>query len=424
MTSVRPPNPLAATLRTLARRFGEDKLAQTAGSLTFTTLISLVPMLAVALAVFTAFPAFDKMQSQMHFQMAQSMLPGTISDKVYGYLSQFASTAKGLGFVSVLFLIFTATSTMLTVDKALNSIWRTPRPRPLAQRVLLYWAALTLGPIVLGASLAAMSVVASAHSGLIAQLPGGASVLMTLASWAIMGFALAALYRFVPNTEVFWRDALMGGMVAAVLFNLAGRGLAWYFSQVPTYTAVYGTFATLPLFLLWMYVSWMVVLVGAIIAAYLPALRVRAVRLDAYAGAEFLLAVRMLQELAGARSGPENGLKAIVLARRLRVDPLQLQRLLAVLERLGWVGRVVPLAGGRRRWALICDPDSTLLGPLIDAVLLDQRQADRVSENLGRILSEEERAWTLASVLDGEPARLIDDGPSTFATTSPSLPSD
>lgn len=421
MARLLPSDTLIATLRTLARRFGEDKLAQTAGSLTFTTIISLVPMLTVALAVFTAFPAFDHIQDKMHLQLTQSMLPEAISDKVYGYLAQFASKAKGLGLISVLFLIFTATSTMLTVDKALNSIWRTPRPRSLAQRILLYWAALTLGPIVLGASLAAMSVVASEHGGLIRQLPGGATLLMTLVSWSLMGAALAALYQFVPNTQVAWRDALIGGMVAAVLFNLAGRGLAWYFTQVPTYTAVYGTFATFPLFLLWMYISWIVVLFGAMIAAYLPALRVRAVPLDAYAGAEFLLTVRVLQELAGARSGT-TGVEVMPLARRLHVDPLQLQQLLALLEGLGWVGRVVPLGRGATRWALLCDPQQTPLGPLIDAVLLNQDRAAQVSESLARMLSDEERSWTLSSVLDAAPEQFTD-ALSASPTTSPSLPS-
>ena len=417
MSRLRPSDTLIASLRTLARRFGEDNLAQTAGSLTFTTLISLVPLLTVALAVFTAFPAFDKMQGQVQAHLAQSMLPAAISGKVYGYLSQFAAKAKGLGLVSVVVLIVTATSMMLTVDKALNAIWRTPRPRPLAQRVLLYWAGFTLGPLVLGASIGLMTYVAGAHRGLIRQIPGGGDVLLSLASWAVMAAALGAMYRYIPNTEVKWRDALVGGVVAALAFNLGGRALAWYFVQIPTYTAVYGTFATLPLLLLWIDWSWMVALVGAMIAAYLPSLRVRAVRMDAYAGAEFLTAIRVLQILSAARQAPDCGVGAADLSQRLRIDPLQLQGLLGVLDKLGWIGRVAAKGKGPAHWALLCDPRTTQIGPLVDALLLEKTQATRISALLGHILSDEERGLTLERLLDPKFSG------SASATTSPSRPS-
>ena len=399
MPRLRPSETLIASLRTLARRFAQDNLGQTAGSLTFTTLISLVPLLTVMLAVFTAFPAFDRMQGQIQAHLTQSMLPEGISDKVYHYLSDFASKAKSLGAVSVVFLIVTATSMMLTVDRALNAIWRTPRPRPLAQRVLLYWAGFTLGPLVVGASIGLMSYVAGAHRGLLHHLPGGASALLTLASWALMAVALAALFRFIPNTEVRWRDALIGGVVAALSFSLTGRALAWYFASVTTYTAVYGTFATLPLLLLWLYFSWIAVLVGAMIAAYLPSLRVRAIRLDGYAGAEFLSAVGVLKLLYAARQAPDCGLSAADLSRRLRIDPLQLQELLTVLEHLGWVGKVAAKPRSPSRWALLCDPQATSLGPLIDALLLDKQRAARASALLGHMLSDEERDWSLARLL-------------------------
>ena len=420
MSRLRPSEALIASLRTLARRFAQDNLAQTAGSLTFTTLISLVPLLTVALAVFTAFPAFSKLQGQVQAHLTQSMLPDGMSDKVYHYLSDFAAKAKSLGVASVLFLIVTATSMMLTVDRALNAIWRTPRPRPLAQRVLLYWAGFTLGPLVLGASIGLMSYVAGAHRGLLHQLPGGAGTLLSMASWAVMAAALAAMFRFIPNTEVDWRDALIGGLVAALAFSLGGRALAWYFSTVTTYTAVYVTFAALPLLLLWLYFSWIAVLVGAMIAAYLPSLRVRAIRRDGYAGADFLNAVLAVRLLHRAREAPDCGLPSDVLSQRLRMDPLQLRELLTVLESLGWVGRVAPKQRGKSRWALLCDPQTTPIGPLIDALLLDKQRALHASPLLGRMLSDDERDWTLAHLLSEPEAS---NAPSVSATTSPSPPS-
>ncbi|MGC9162097.1 MAG: YihY family inner membrane protein [Thiomonas sp.] len=415
------PEALKASLRTLATRFAQDNLAQTAASLTFTTLISLVPLLTVALAVFTAFPAFDRLQGQLQAHLAQQMLPEGLSDKVTHYLSDFAARAKGLGVVSVIFLILTATSMMLTVDRALNAIWRTPRPRPLAQRVLIYWAGFTLGPLVLGASIGLMSYVAGAHRGLLHHLPGGASVLLSLASWALMAVALAAMFRFIPNTEVQWRDALTGGVVAALAFSLGGRALAWYFSSVTTYTAVYGTFAALPLLLLWIDFSWLAVLVGAMIAAYAPTLRGRAIRHEGYAGAEFLGAVQVLRQLYRARQAPNCGLSAAALSRRLRLDPLQLQDLLTVLERLGWVGKVATADRGPARWALLCDPQTTSIEPLIGALLLDQEHARRTSALLARLFGAEARGCTLDQLLGEQPVK---GAGSASATTSPSLPSD
>jgi membrane protein len=420
MSKLRVVRTLLSSVRTLAKRFAHDNLAQTAASLTFTTLISLVPLLAVALAVLTAFPAFDRLRGQLQAHLAQSMLPAALSDKVFHYLSDFAARAKGLGVVSVIFLIITATSMMLTVDRALNAIWRTPRPRPLAQRVLLYWAGLTLGPLVLGASVALMSYVVAAHRGLLHQLPGGASVVLSLASWSLIALALTAMFRYIPNTEVQWRDALVGGVVAALAFSLGGRALAWYFTTVTTYTAVYGTFATLPLLLLWIDFSWIAVLVGAMIAAYAPSLRGRVTRHDDYPGAAFVCAVRVLEQLDRARQPPDCGLPATVLARRLRLDPLRLQEVLNVLERLGWVGKISSGDRATPRWALLCDPKTTTADAMIDALLLDHAPAMRTAAQLGDWFCREARETRLERLLV---APDIKAGSSTSATTSPSPPS-
>ena len=395
----RPPD-IPQSLRLLLKRFGEERLAQTAGSLTFTTLISMVPLLAVGLSIFTAFPAFHRMQEHLQQQFAHALLPQNIAETVFRYLNQFAAKAKGLGAVGVAGLIFLATSMMLTVDKALNAIWRTARPRPLAQRVLLYWAGITLGPLVLGTGLAASTALMAAHRGWMRQIPGGTGVLLTLLSWGFMGTALGALYRFVPNTEVKWRDALTGGIFASVGFDLAGRAFAWYVASMPTFTAVYGTFATLPIFLMWIYWSWMVLLLGAMLAAFLPLLRVRALPPPTGAGADFLLALRLLRQLALARSAPECGRDTLALARSLRLDPLRLQPLLNALEGVGWIGRVAP--GGRSkgvRWALLVDPAQTPVAALVDVLLLDHAAASQVSPLLAQLVSDEERALTLERLL-------------------------
>ena len=154
--------PWFETLRTLRARFRDDRLGLTASSLTFTTLISLVPLLTVMLAVFTAFPMFGAFQAGLEKYFLQTLVPPNIAKPVLGTLTMFATKASRLGAFGLIALGFTAMALMLTIDRTLNAIWRVRKPRPIAQRVLVYWAAVTLGPLILGASLTLTSYAISA----------------------------------------------------------------------------------------------------------------------------------------------------------------------------------------------------------------------------------------------------------------------
>lgn len=366
-----------AALRFIGRRLAQERITQTAASLTFTTVISLVPLLAVMLALFTAFPAFDQLRERLQQWAAQMLLPPNIAAAVFGYLNEFAQKAAGLGAAGVIGLLVTATMLLLTVDQALNRIWRTPRPRPLPQRVLLFWAWVTAGPVLVAFALGQVSLAAALSSGWLHALPGGAALAGTLLSWLIMGVLLALVYRVVPNTRVLWRDALAGGLLAALAFNLASRLFAWYIGRLPTYAAVYGTFASVPLALIWIYWSWLVVLGGAIVAAWLPALRAGVLAPAAPVGGDFLLAWQVVRHLAAGRQ-PPCGLDLAALARDLAVDPQRLEQVVRTLQALGWVGQVD--GGGPRRpprWVLLIDPQAATLAPLIDALLLDRAACAR-----------------------------------------------
>lgn len=366
-----------AGLRFIGRRLAQERITQAAASLTFTTVISLVPLLAVMLALFTAFPAFDDMRERLQVWFAQALLPPNIAETVFGYLNQFAEKAAGLGAAGVAGLLVTATMLLLTVDRALNLIWRTSRPRPLAQRVMLFWAWLTAGPLLMAFALGQLSLAAALSSGWLGAIPGGTALVGTLASWLVMGGMLAMVYRVVPNTDVLWRDALVGGVLAAVAFNLASSVFAWYIGRLPTYAAVYGAFATLPLALIWIYWSWLVVLGGAIVSAWLPALRAGVMAPMASAGGNFLLAVQVVRLLAATRQQPPCGLDMATLARSLAADPQRLESVLQSLEGLGWAGQVESARHGRTRWALLIDPQVVTLAPLIDCLLLDRRACAR-----------------------------------------------
>ncbi|MEO7246245.1 MAG: YihY family inner membrane protein [Rubrivivax sp.] len=360
--------PWFETLRTLRLRFREDRLGLTAGSLTFTTLISLVPLFTVMLAVFSAFPLFARFQGALETYFLQALVPEAIARPVMRMLTQFTDKARGIGGVGAGLLGLTAMATMLTIDRALNAIWRVRKPRPMTQRVLVYWAALTLGPVAIGISLTVTSYAISASRGLVGAMPEWIAATLNVAEFVLLAGALAALFHFVPNTWVRWRHALAGGVFAAAAFEAAKAGLAWYLKAVPSFAAVYGTFATLPILMLWVYLGWVIVLLGAVVAAYAPSLQMRVTRRPDRPGHRFDLALAVLRMLAAARELPARGLSPGAIAAALRTDPLQIEPVLEQLMALDWVARLDEAGGARQ--VLLVEPVRTLAAPLIDALLL------------------------------------------------------
>lgn len=365
--------PWRDTALTLHQRFREDRMGLTASSLTFTTSIALVPFFTVALAVFTAFPMFSTLQEALQAWLVKSLIPDNIARQVLGYLTQFSGQASKLGGVGLAVLLATAIALILTIDRTLNSIWRVRKPRPLAQRVLIYWAAITLGPLVLAASLAVTSYVVSASSGLVGALPISLRFVLDVAQFFLVVSGMAALYRYVPNTYVKWSHAFVGGLFVASGIEIGKKILSLYLSAVPTYSMVYGAFAALPILLVWIYVSWVIVLMGAVITAYLPSLLAGVSRRGSAHGWNFQLAIEMLQYLDKARSTPRMGMNAEQLADLLEVDMLQLEPVLETLVELDWVGQLNDAEGdSASRYLLLVDPDATLLAPLMQQLLLDR----------------------------------------------------
>lgn len=356
------------TLRTLRQRFREDRLGLTASSLTFTTLIALVPLLTVMLAVFSAFPMFASFQDALQKYFLQSLVPDGIAKPVLAALNQFASKAHRLGSAGLVFLVISALALMLTIDRTLNGIWRVRQPRPIAQRVLVYWAAATLGPLALGVSLSITSYALSASRGLVGAMPGGLRLALDIVEFVLLATTMAGLFHYVPNTHVRWRHALSGGVFVAAGFEVAKRGLSWYVGSVGSFATVYGAFATAPIFLLWIYLGWVIVLLGAVIAAYAPSLQMRVVRQAGTPGHRFSLALQVLAELAAAKDGTERGLDLMGMASRLRLDPLQIESVLDALVARDWVARLDE--AGVQRHVLLVDPQRLPATALLDELLL------------------------------------------------------
>ncbi len=363
--------PWMQTYDTLRLRFREDRLGVTAGSLTFTTTIAMVPLFTVMLALFSAFPVFARFRKVLEQQVLQGFVPDVIAKPVLLSLTKFAAKASQLGGLGLIALGLTAMALMLTIDHTLNGIWRVPKPRPIAQRVLVYWAALTLGPLVLGASLWVTSYVLSASRGLVDELPGGVSLLLSTVVFVVQTAGFAALYRFVPNTHVRWEHAWGGAVFVSLGLELGQKGMATYLSHVPVYATIYGAFAAVPIFLVWIYVSWLIVLMGAVVVAYTPSLLSKVKRWPDAPGQRFALALAVLKVLARVRGRPERGLSLSDLAQALRTDPLQIEPLLALLQTLDWVGLLDEAdASDGGRHVLLCSPEATPIGPLVAELLL------------------------------------------------------
>jgi membrane protein len=352
-------------IRLIAMRFVRDRCAQTAASLTFTTLLSLVPMITIALTVFSAFPVFEDFSAQIKTYLLNNLIPENAGIIINQYMQQFADSATRLTAVGIVFLGVTAMSTMLTIDNAFNVIWQVTRPRPLVKRLVAYWAVLTLAPLLIGASLSLTSWLVGlsmGHSKYVSPL--GIAVLKTLPV-LFTTLAFTMLFELVPNRHVPRAHALIGAAVAALAFETSNRIFGYYVSHFPTYKLVYGAFASVPIFLMWIYLSWLTTLLGAVIAASLSHWRTTTAH-NPTPATRLLDALRLLKMLSnGLHSGKVSTLPDMSRTLRLGYDMLE-----KLLEELAGVGMVRKVEGNG--WVLTRDPDHIRVSELIRLFVLDR----------------------------------------------------
>lgn len=344
-------------------RFYEERGLQTAGSLTYTTLLSLVPLFTVALAVSTAFPVFDETMTALQEFVLENILPDARGiDTLAEQITAFTQNAGRLTAIGLGFFFVTAVMLMMTIDVSLNRLFRVQRSRPLAQQVLMYWAVLTLGPVLIGGSLSMTSFAVGASLGWL-KLGVVADLVLRVLPFVFTCAALTLLYGFVPYRAVKPRDALIGGVLAGIAFEIAKRGFAIYLARFPTYTLIYGAFATIPIFLVWLYLSWVVVLAGATLTAMLPAYRQAEGR--PIPGRDFMDALAVLSVLA--RSQEKGGpIRLEQISNQVRVVPYRCEAALERAGRLGWTART-----HRDGWVLARDADDLRVSDLYSAFVFD-----------------------------------------------------
>ena len=364
-------------LRNLWSRFREVRLGMTASSLTFTTVLALVPLFTLGLAIFTAFPMFSQVQDQLQRWLIESLVPESISRQVLGSLTQFSRKASRLGLVGLAAVVVTLLALLVTIDRTMGQIWRVSRPRPWGQRILIYWVGLTLGPLLLGASLAISSYLFSGYlSGLGDWLPVSVRNLLDLVEFCLLAACVTGLYYYLPNTRVDWRHAMLGGVGVALGLELAKKVLAVYLAQMPTYSTIYGAFSAVPILLVWIYVAWVVVLLGAVVTASLPEMGRQAKRQADGPGWSFKLALEVLKRLSLARITSPQGLRVSELADELHLEHRHAQFVLDALLELKWVGRLEQSNTQiESAWVLLVDLSVTQLEPLVEKLCLHPSQA-------------------------------------------------
>lgn len=256
-------------LLALVQRFRTDEGFQLSGSLAFTTILSIVPAVTVGFSIFSALPGFLEFSAAINRFLAESLLPERITRSVLAHIDEFTQNTAGLTTLGLLGVVLSALILVGTIERAFDKIWRVRHPRAPGLRVVIYWGVMTLGPILVGASLWISSYLVQESLGLVGRASVLATVLATGVPLLIMVAAFSLLYALGPGRYVAPRHAVIGGAVAAVLFELAKYGFALYVTEFAAQT-LYGTFAVVPIFLLWIYLSWVVTIIGAEIAALAP----------------------------------------------------------------------------------------------------------------------------------------------------------
>lgn len=334
----RPVADLAAIAAHAIRRFSQDGGFVLSGSLTYTTLLALVPLLTVTFAIFTAFPAYGRLREQAETLLFRTLVP-QVGDQVQAYAAGFVANAGALTGFGVISLTVTTILLFFSIESAFNRIWRATEPRPIVTRLLSFWAVLTMTPLLMGASLSVgLRIVAEARA---AGAPGLAA-LLSLITLMIEIAAYALMYLAIPNREVKLRDALAGGAAAALLTELSKAGFVYYITLFPTFQTIYGALSVVPIFLLWLYTVWSVVLFGAELTATLP--EWRAGRLTEggadglLSGHRLVVAVAILAALhEAARLGV--AVRRDTLAARIPVGSIIIDDMLETLRAAHWTER-------------------------------------------------------------------------------------
>ncbi|QGX41213.1 YihY family inner membrane protein [Permianibacter aggregans] len=318
-------------IRFVFRRFGQDRCQAVAANLTITSLLALVPLFTVIAGMFNLLPGMQSAQKALGDFLFTHFLP-TSGTTLQKHLEEFVDRAGQLQFAGFVFLFVTALLLMNTIDKALNEIWGSLPSRRLGRKWLVYWALLTAGPILIGSGLAVSSYLFSLpYFSDAATFAGGGLLRLVPPALTIVGFWL--LYMWVPNRNIVYWHALISATVAALLFELSKRAFGYYISSVPTYEVIFGAMAVLPILVIWVYLSWAIILFGAELCHAIGSFKLSTGRITD----PFIVAVRLIGDVLAAQSRGRLVKEEDLLS---RAESENAEVVFTALEERGWLGRV------------------------------------------------------------------------------------
>jgi membrane protein len=356
-------------------------------------VLAVVPVMTIAFAIFTTFPLFNTFRDALEAYFVQSLMPRGVTNTILDNLSLFAAKANRLSAVGAVTLVLTAIMMFAIVDRSLNRIWRVKTPRSFTQSLIVYWAIMTLGPLLIGASLSFTTLVSPVASTLAQQLPWLGTVAAIFISLLLMTMFFGLLYLIVPNRLVDWRDALIGGLVAAIAFEMTNRGFAFFITKFPSYRVIYGALAAVPIFLVWVYLFWLITLLGAVLAVALPVVKHERWWHKPVPGGEFIDAMSVLQVLVHAHQH-QGVISLLSIRSKTRLGFDEAESLLQRLLEAGWVGRVEVVKNKASRWLQFArgehDHWSLLINPnkLIVADVMKLFTFSESSHALGREINQ------------------------------------
>ncbi|HGG9468527.1 TPA: YihY family inner membrane protein [Neisseria meningitidis] len=348
-------NKICAFAWFVVRRFDEERVPQAAASMTFTTLLALVPVLTVMVAVASIFPVFDRWSDSFVSFVNQTIVPQG-ADMVFDYINAFREQANRLTAIGSVMLVVTSLMLIRTIDNTFNRIWRVNSQRPWMMQFLVYWALLTFGPLSLGVGISFM-VGSVQDAALASGAPQWSGVLRTAATLTFMTLLLWGLYRFVPNRFVPARQAFVGALATAFCLETARSLFTWYMGNFDGYRSIYGAFAAVPFFLLWLNLLWTLVLGGAVLTSSLSYWQGEAFRRGFDSRGRFDDVLKILLLLDAAQKEGK-ALPVQEFRRHINMGYDELGELLEKLARYGYI------YSGRQGWVLKTGADSIELNEL------------------------------------------------------------
>uniref|UniRef100_E6QQU0 Putative Ribonuclease BN n=1 Tax=mine drainage metagenome TaxID=410659 RepID=E6QQU0_9ZZZZ len=370
----------------VANRFMADGSSQTAASLTYTSLLALVPLLTLGLAVVSAFPAFAEASLSFKSFLLQNMMPDTASKVINVYMLQFSQNAGKLTLIGTSALIVTALLLVQNIEDALNSIWHVCRKRPWTQRFLIYWVLLTLGPMLIAVSLYTTTYLVRFAMGLSGDIGTFHLLMLSLAPLILTVTALSVLYFTVPNRYVPAGHAWLGGLLGGLCLEGMKLVFSHYISFFSSYTVVYGAFSALPLFLIWIYLSWMAVLLGATLTATLPYYHQPRLANIRTPGSAFYTALSVLEHLTKAqRMGEVLTVRQLAAASSSNWD--ELEYVLVALNEKHWILR------SGKGWALAMHPDRIRLREIFEHLVFHPNETQYALAELVDTPQQTLSAW-------------------------------